>query len=197
LGLINGCDENLRPAEARGSGIHHIALAKAVLPALHHLDEMESSLPPPDCAGYQPRGLFAQSRIRLVIGLVRRFPEREYATCVGPPEAGGFKPFIFITPEGNQAVDDYVKSQTEKLTGAVGKLTLVDKGSFKTDHGDTGMRLVVRNDSSPRKVESIRYVFSAKNGLLLVFKCQCLSADDAQFRPIFDASMKSLTLDKD
>jgi hypothetical protein len=124
-------------------------------------------------------------------------PEREYATCVGPPEAGGFKPFIFITPEGNQAVDDYVKSQTEKLTGAVGKLTLVDKGSFKTDHGDTGMRLVVRNDSSPRKVESIRYVFSAKNGLLLVFKCQCLSADDAQFRPIFDASMKSLTLDKD
>jgi hypothetical protein len=124
-------------------------------------------------------------------------PEREYATCVGPPEAGGFKPFIIITPEDNQTVDDYVKSQTEKLTGTGGKPALVDKRSFKTDHGDTGMRLVVKNESSPRKIESVRYVFSAKNGLLLVFRCQCLSSDDAQFRPMFDASMKSLTLDKD
>jgi len=124
-------------------------------------------------------------------------PEREYSTCIGPPEAGGFKPFIFITPEDNQTVDDYVKTQTGNLTGVDGKLTLVDKGSFKTDHGDSGARMVVRNESSARKVESVRYIFSAKNGLLLVFKCQCLSVDDAQFRPIFDASMKTLTLDRD
>jgi hypothetical protein len=122
-------------------------------------------------------------------------PDRAYPTCIGPAEEGGFKPSIFITSEGNQAVDDYVKSQTEKLSGINSKFKLVDKASFKTDHGETGMRLVVRNESSPRKIESVRYVFAMKNGLLLVFRCQCPSAEDAQFRPIFDASMKSLIFD--
>jgi hypothetical protein len=120
---------------------------------------------------------------------VQEDPELDYATCVGPAESDGSSPSIKTNSQGYQSVDDYVKSITPDTGGA----KIVDRGSFTTRSDVAGQRLVIQKDSQERVV----YVFPGKSGLLLTFNCSCPAAEDGQFRPLFDASMKSLTLDKE
>jgi hypothetical protein len=120
---------------------------------------------------------------------VQENPELDYATCVGPADSDGSTPAIQTNSQGYQSVDVYVKSITADTGGA----NIVDRGSFTTRAGVTGQRLVIQKDSQERVV----YIFPGKSGLLLTFNCACPAAEDGQFRPQFDASMKSLTLDKD
>jgi len=121
-------------------------------------------------------------------------PEADYSSCFGPTEAGGVNPSIIVTQQGYQSVDNFVKSYLAEAASPTAGAKLIDKSSFETSAGVKGVRLVARNEASSPKGEIVSYVFPAKNGLLLVINGICVADDDAQFLPLFDASMKSLDL---
>jgi hypothetical protein len=112
-------------------------------------------------------------------------PEQNYSSCSGPAESDGSSPSITVDQQGYQEVDAYVKTYMATLGASA------EKSSFQTNSGAKGVRVIAKDGAN----ETVAYVFPAKNGLLMVFTGKCLSADDSQIRPLFEASLKSLTLD--
>jgi hypothetical protein len=120
----------------------------------------------------------------------------DYQMCTGPTQ-NEFTPKITTNEEGYQSVSARVTTYLAKLKGPDAKRRLVDQSSFETEAGAKGMRIIVTDLANPPQFESITYAFSGRAGLLLVFTCTCRPADDAQFRSLYDASMKTLVLPND
>lgn len=120
---------------------------------------------------------------------VERNPQLDYPTCVGPRGPGGDVPSIVPGQEGYESVDTFA----DAVTSNTGDVRIVDKSRFATHQGTTGERIVARKGVGQ---EVVIYAFAGKNGLLLTFTGSCAPADDDRVRPMFDASMRSLVLEK-
>ena len=72
---------------------------------------------------------------------------------------------------------------------------LVKQDDFTTASGAKGVRFVVTDEEQPPRVEIVTYGFSAASGGTIKITCKCLAKDEAKFRPMFDASMQTLTVE--
>lgn len=107
----------------------------------------------------------------------------------------------------NIEVDRAAKSMSDYITGSLANLkklpqikdlVVVNRNAFKTSAGLDGTRVVV-TDTVPQlnnaRIEQVFYYFDGGGNNKLVLTATCPASDAATDEPLFDASMKSMTLE--
>lgn len=121
-------------------------------------------------------------------------PMSGYPVCSGPTE-NNFTPVItLLLQNSDQSVSAFVELYLASLKAPIATTRLVSQKSFQTTGGVNGIRLVVTDKKNPPQIEQISYLFKAPNGTILVIYGICRPTDNAKFEPIYDASLKTLTL---
>ena len=97
-------------------------------------------------------------------------------------------------------MNDYIAGSLANLKKLpqIKDLVIVDQNIFKTIAGLDGTRVVV-NDTVPQlnnaRVEQVFYYFEGGGGNKLVVTATCLASEAATDEPLFDAAVKSMTLE--
>ncbi len=109
--------------------------------------------------------------------------------------SNGLKPNIFVAmrsfPGG---LPDYTATFLTALRGKF-NTTIVDQQPFVTSAGLDGNRIVTRQPTPSVNAQIVYYLFDGGGGNKLMIAAACAASDAKQDTPLFDAAVKSFTLE--
>jgi len=115
--------------------------------------------------------------------------------AVGPSE-NGFAPNIHVDIGPNtKTVKDYVADNLRAVRAAFPDYKLIDQRPFYTAAGLDGIRVVITDTVQKVHLQQIFYFFDGGSNQILIISGCCLVADGARKAPIFDASIKTFSLE--
>jgi hypothetical protein len=118
-----------------------------------------------------------------------------HPVAVGPMK-DGFAPDIHIDIRPNtKTVKEYVAAKVRAVRTAFPDFKFIDERPFSTTAGLDGIRAVVTDTVGKFRLEQVFYFFDGGANRILVISARCLAADGARAAPIFDASIKTLSLE--
>jgi hypothetical protein len=116
------------------------------------------------------------------------------------PGAGTFRPNVNFREEASSSsLDDYVDAAAKLVLSGAEKLgaasiNLKSRSAFETDAGAKGVKLVFLVDFRGNLIRITQYLFNGRFGYKLVMTCT--AGEDAQLDSFFDASAKSLIIER-
>jgi hypothetical protein len=114
------------------------------------------------------------------------------------PAANGFAANINVVIEtAAVSMNDYVAGSISalKATPALTNVTVVSQQPFQTAAGLDGQRVVVTDTMGKLNLQQAFYFFDGGSNAKLVITASCLAADGATDAPLFDAALKTFTLE--
>ena len=110
------------------------------------------------------------------------------------PISNGVVPDITFNPTNHGTLDDFVTNFQPEDFDTTSNLKYLDKTPFVTAAGVKGIRCRCVDFSNPPKVTQYSYVFLSTDGQQLELACVCATVDTKVYLPVFDASMKTVTI---
>ncbi len=128
---------------------------------------------------------------------VQDSPASRFKVAVGPA-ALGFAPNINVVIENATVpLNDYVAGSMRglKASSILTGVTLIEQGPFRTAGGIDGQRVVVTDTLGKINMRQTFYFFDGGSNAKLVVTASCLASDGATKAPLFDAAVKTFTLE--
>jgi hypothetical protein len=114
------------------------------------------------------------------------------------PRRNGFAANIDVVIESSpKALGDYVSSSLAAFqsSGALRDMHVVNQRPFLTAAGLDGIRVEATDMAGPYHLREIFYFFDGGSDNKLVVTASCLARDGIRDAPLFDASLKTFTLE--
>jgi hypothetical protein len=112
------------------------------------------------------------------------------------PMKDGFAPNIHVDIKPNaRPVSAYVADNMRAAGAAFPDFKLIDQRPFTTVAGLDGIRVVITDTVGQFHLQQIFYFFDGGSNQILVIGACCLAKDGASEAPLFDASIKTFTLE--
>ena len=124
-------------------------------------------------------------------------PEMNLAhpVAVGPMK-DGFAPNIHVDIKPNaKPMKEFVADNLSAVRAAFPNYKLVDQRPFFTAAGLDGSRVMITDTVGRFHLQQIFYFFDGGSNQVLVISASCLAADGVREAPIFDASIKTFSLE--
>jgi hypothetical protein len=118
-----------------------------------------------------------------------------HPVAVGPLR-DGFAPNIHVDIKPNaKTVKEYVADNLQAVRAAFPDFKLIDQRPFATAAGLDGIRVVVTDTVGKFHLQQIFYFFDGGAHQVLVISACCLAADGVHDAPVFDASIRTFSLE--
>ena len=114
------------------------------------------------------------------------------------PRRNGFAANIdVVIARNSQSLDDYVRSTLAALrsSGALRDVRMVERRPFSTAAGLDGLRVEVAALAGSYQLREFLYFFDGGSANKLVVTASCLESDAARDALLFDASLKTFSLE--
>jgi len=128
---------------------------------------------------------------------VQDSPLSKCKVCVDAPK-GGFAANLNVVIEANaKSLPDYVAANVAALKASpvFHDLKVVSQQAFTTAAGLDGTRLEITDTLDKFDLRQVFYFFDGGSGNKVVVTASCLIGDSAADAPLFDASMKTFSLE--
>jgi len=128
---------------------------------------------------------------------VKDSPISKYKISFAPP-ANGFAANINVVIETFAgSLSDYVTGSLNglKATPVLTNVQVLSQQPFRTAGGIDGQRVVVSDTMGKINMQQTFYFFDGGSNAKLVITASCLAADGATDAPLFDAALKTFTLE--
>jgi hypothetical protein len=127
---------------------------------------------------------------------VKEIPGMKYQFAFGPA-TNGFAPNINCVDEAfDGAIDAYAEANLKSLQTIFQGFKKISQAPFKTDAGQSGVKLVTTSEQHKMILRQTFYFLDGPAGKKLVFTCSCLSEGGEKLDPAFEASIKTVKLEK-
>jgi hypothetical protein len=112
------------------------------------------------------------------------------------PMKNGFAPNIHVDIKPNaKPMDEYVAENLRSVRAAFPDFNLIDQRPFSTAAGLDGIRVVVTDTVGKFRLQQIFYFLDGGSNQVLVISACCLAADGDREAPLFDASIRTFSLE--
>jgi hypothetical protein len=127
---------------------------------------------------------------------LKEFPGMKYQFAFGPA-ANGFAPNINCVDEAfNGTVDTYANENLKSLQAIFQGFKKISQVTFKTEAGVSGVKLVTTSEQQKMALRQTFFFLDGPAGKKLVFTCSCLAEGGEKLDPVFEASIKTVKLEK-
>jgi hypothetical protein len=125
---------------------------------------------------------------------ITELPGMKFKGVFGPP-VDGFSPNInFVGEAASDSLQDYVEGTLKALQSAFRGFEKLNQTTFKTDVGQTGIKLITQGELGRKMLRQTYYIFEVSKGRKLVVTCSALAKGGEIFDKVFDESLKTLIL---
>jgi hypothetical protein len=118
-----------------------------------------------------------------------------HPAAVGPVK-GGFAPDIHVDIKPNsKPMNEYVAENLRAMRQGLPGFKLIDQKPFSTAAGLDGIRVAIIARVGKFRLQQILYFFDGGGNQVLVISACGLAADGLREAPVFDASIKTFSLE--
>jgi hypothetical protein len=112
------------------------------------------------------------------------------------PMKDGFAPNIHVDIQSSpKSLDAYVTENLRAVRAAFPDFRLVSRRPFTTAAGLDGIRVVITDKVDKFYLQQMFYFLDGGSNQKLIISACCLMADGIRYAPIFDASIKTFSLE--
>jgi len=124
-------------------------------------------------------------------------PISKYKVSFAPPVNGFAANINVVIDKAAMSLNDYVTASLSQLkaTPMLVNVKVVSQQPFQTAGGLDGQRVVVTDAMGKMDLQQTFYFFDGGSNAKLVVTASCLSSDGAADAPLFDAALKTFTLE--